>query len=305
MKILITDHLGSHRTTQQIEKWFTQKGHEVTWSMYYEPEMMAEADVTLFAWTEGMLQLALKDGWGKKKKIVTYAMDIEIWSGQPVDTDWSQVDTLVYCSKFMFDLMKERYPIGKVKTAHIPLSVEMGDWEFKEHKPGNKIAVLGHMWNAKGPDMIPMFARELIDKSGRDDWEIHVQGEWRHDVWEWLYYYVKNQIKDLGLEKNVFINEEHIPQINPWLDEFDYFVHFGQKDAFSIGIAEAMAKGIKTFPHNFPGAKDIWGDYVWKTIPELVNRILTEPYESKKYRDHIENTYSNERIMPLWEKILL
>lgn len=304
-KILITDHLGSHRTTQQIEKWFAAKGHEVKWSMYYEPEMMDWCDVTLFAWTEGMLQLALKDGWGKKRKIVTYAMDIEIWSGQPVDTDWSQVDTLAYCSKFMFDLLKERYPIGNVKTAHIPLSVDMGDWSYEKREPGRKIAVLGHMWPAKGADMIPQFAKHLIQMSGKDTWQIYVQGEWRHDVWEWYYYYVKGMIKDLGLENNVFINEEHIPSVNEWLEDKNYFVHFGQKDAFSIGIAEAMAKGLKALPHNFPGAEDIWGDYVWKTIPEAVNKILVDPYKSEEYRDYVDKKYSNEVIMPLWEKILL
>ncbi len=305
MKLYIIDHLGNHRTTQQIEKWFADKGHEVKWDMYYDPKLMEWCDTALFAWTEGMLHLALKDGWGHKRKIITYAMDIEIWSGQPVDTDWSQVDTLAYCSKFMYGLMKERYPIKDVKSAHIPLSVEMGAWSFKERKPGNKIAVLGHMWNAKGPDMIPQLARQLIDSSGRDDWKIHIQGAWRHDTWEWLYYYVKGIIKDLGLENNVFINEDKVSSINEWLEDFNYFIHFGQKDAFSIGVAEAMAKGVKAFPHNFPGSKDIWGKYVWTSIDELVERVLNEDYNSQEYRDYVASNYSNEIVMPFWEKVLL
>ena len=273
--------------------------------MYYEPEMMEWCDVALYAWTEGMLQLALKDNWGKKRKIVTYAMDIEIWSGQPVDTDWSQVDTLAYCSQFMYELMKERFPVKDVKSAHIPLSVEMGEWDYKEREPGNKIAVLGHMWNAKAPEMIPQFVKRLVDVSGKQDWEVYVQGEWRHDTWEWLFYYFNNIVKDLGLEHNIFLNEERISSTNEWLEDKNYFVHFGLKDAFSIAIAESMAKGIKAFPHNFPGSKDIWGKYTWNTIDELVDRILTEDYKSEEYRSYVGSKYSNEQIMPLWEKTLL
>ena len=273
--------------------------------MYYEPEMMEWCDVALYAWTEGMLQLALNDNWGKKRKIVTYAMDIEIWSGQPVGTDWSQVYAIAYCSKFMYDLMKERFPIKDVKSAHIPLSVEMSEWNYKERKPGNKIAVLGHMWNAKAPELIPQFVDTLIQMSGKKDWEVYVQGEWRHDTWEWLYYYFNNIVKDLGLENNIFLNEKKVPSINEWLEDKSYFVHFGLKDAFSMAVAESMAMGIKTFPHNFSGSKDIWGKYVWNTTNELANRIIQEPYSSKEYKDYVEKRYSNEVIMPLWEKVLL
>jgi len=313
MKLYIIDHLGSHKTTRQIEKWFTDKGHEVRWDMYYDPPIMEWCDVAFFAWAEGMMQLALRDEYLEKKQdwssknIVVQGMDIEVWSGQPAGTEWKKIDNVVYCSKFIGDLLLERFPIKtdnpELPIHHIPLSVDMNEWAFKERSPGRNIGVIGHMWNAKGAQLIPQFMRKLIDKSGHDDWRMDIQGYWKHDTWEWYFYYFNHMIKELGLTNNVFLNETPVDSIDQWLEDKNYLVTFSMKDAFSIIVGEAMAKGIKAFPHNFPGSKDIWGKYVWTSVDEVVDRVLNEDYNSQEYRDYVASNYSNEIIMPKWEAV--
>lgn len=313
MKLYIVDHLGDHKTTKQIEYWFEKAGHEVKWTRYWEPEWGKWCDTILFAWTEGMLQRALDPNTPenkgedilKDKRVVTYLMDIEMWAGQHGGTDWSKVDGLAYCSQYIYDVFaKETKLPDNVEVAHIPLSVKMDDWTFAERKPGKNIAVIGHMWAAKGLQMLPEFLYQLRKKTDDTSWKVFVQGDWRHDVWRWFNHYVRNQLKDLGLEDNVIITEDRVPSIDEWLEDKNYLVTFSMKDAFSIIVGEALAKGIPAYPHNFPGAIDIWEDYTWKTIDGLIYMMLNRPKPSADHKFFVASRYSNEEIMPKWEKLL-
>jgi glycosyltransferase involved in cell wall biosynthesis len=315
-KLYIGDHLGSHKTTIQMEKWFNKKGHEVHWDMYYENEKgptpdtnwMEWADVVFFEWCEGMVALALKDGWGKKKPVYCRAMDIEIWAGQAASEDLTDLAGIAYTSKALFKILKEdgdwaaRYK--ELPKAHIPLSVDMNDWNYRERKQGYNVAVIGHMWDAKGANLIPHFVDRLIKETGTRKWRFYIQGDWRHDVWRWYLHYTKHIIKEMGLEENIIINEDRIENMDQWLDDKNYLVTFSMKDAFSIIVAEAMAKGIKAIPHNFLGAKDIWGDHVWTTFDDLITKMVSERYMSPEYHGYVRDSYSNEVIMPKWERFL-
>jgi len=306
-KLYIGDHLGQHKTTHEMEKWFTAKGHEVQWDMYYEPKKAQWADVIFFEWCEGMMALCLKDRWGAKKPVYARAMDIEIWAGQAAREDLTGLHGLVYTSKALFEVMKQddewysKFPA--LPTYHIPLSIDMSAWTYKERSKGHNVAVLGHMWDAKGPNLIPHFVRYLIDKTGDKSWKFYVQGNWRHDVWKWYFYYFNHIVKEMGLTDNIILSEDRVDSIDQWLEDKNYLVTFSMKDAFSIPVAEAMAKGIKALPHNFLGAKDIWGKYVWSTFDELYTMMIDDPYSSKEYFNYTNDRYSNEVIMPKWEKL--
>ena len=306
-KIYIADHLGQHKTTIQLEKWFKEHGHEVHWNMYYDPKEAQWCDVMFFEWLEGMLILALKDGWGQKKPVYARAMDIEVWANNANGADWTGLKGLAYTSKYIFEVCKEAHDFTKyptLKLEHIPLSVDMKEWTYKERVPGHNVAVIGHMWDSKGPALIPQFVRQLIDKTGDNRWKFYIQGNWRHDVWRWYLYYFKHIVKELKLEDNIILSEERVPNINEWLENKDFLVTFSMKDAFSIIVAEAMAKGIKALPHNFPGSKDIWGKYVWSTFDELQYKMIGEVYDSKEYYDYVNDNYSNEVIMPKWHQFM-
>ena len=307
MKICIFDHLGVHKTTKEIERWFASHGHEVRWNMYYDmrekEEYIEWCDVALFEWLEGMVETCLRDGWGKKKPIYARAMDIEIWANNSNGADWSDLTGLAYTSKYLFSLSDQQHNFSQypnLKLAHIPLSIEMDQWPYKERHGGYNIGVLGHMWDSKGPNLIPQFARYLIDKTGNNQWKFYVQGNWRHDVWRWYINYFQYIVKELGLENNIFINEDRVDDLDKWYDQMNYLVTFSMKDAFSIPVAEAMAKGIKAIPHNFPGSKDIWGKYVWSTFDELYYKITNEIYDSNEYYQFVKTHYSNEVIMKKW-----
>jgi len=311
MKICIFDHLGVHKTTKEMEKELVKMGHEVKWNMYYDmrekDQYIEWCDIAIFEWFEGAMERCLKDGWGKKKPIFCRAMDIEIWANNSNGADLTDLTGLAYTSKAYFEVLKENHDLSKypnLKTKHIPLCIDMNDWTFKERKHGKNVAVIGHFWGSKGEVLIPQFVRQLIDRTGDTSWKFYLQGNWRHDVWKWYLYYMKHIIKELGLENNIFLNEERVNSIDEWLEDKNYLITFSMKDAFSIIVGEAMAKGIKALPHNFQGAKDIWGKYVWSDFDELYNEITKGEYNSKEYRDFVQNNYSNEVIMKKWSEFL-
>ena len=309
MRICIFDHLGGHKTTKELEKELVKRGHEVKWNMYYdmreEETHIGWCDIAIFEWFEGAMERCLKDGWGKKKPIFCRAMDIEIWANNAAGVDLSTLTGLAYTSKAYFEVLKGNHDLSKfpnLKLAHIPLSIDMNEWTYREHDKGHNIAVIGHFWGSKGEMMIPQFARELINRSKDKSWKFFVQGNWRHDVWEWYFRYMKHIIKEMELEDNIILDETHVPSIDKWLDDKDYLVTFSMKDAFSIIVGEAMAKGIKALPHNFQGAKDIWGPYVWTSFEELYTKIVNDQYRSKDYYNFVKEHYSNDVIIPIWEK---
>lgn len=306
MKLAIFDHLGVHKTTYQIEKWFASHGHEVKWNMYYDmrekEDFIEWCDVAFFEWLEGMIERCLKDGWGKKKPVFARAMDIEIWANNSNGADWTDLHGIAYTSKYLFGLCDQQHNFNQypnLKKAHIPLSIDMNDWTFRKHEnSGYNIGVLGHMWDSKGPNMIPQFVKQLITVTGSNKWKVFVQGNWRHDVWRWYLEYFKHIVKEMGLEENIILNEERVDNLNDWYDQLDYLITFSMKDAFSIPVAEAMAKGIKSLPHNFPGSKDIWGEYVWSSFEDLFKLMFDKPYDSESYREYVKSRYSNEIVMP-------
>lgn len=305
MKLYISDHLGSHKTTIQLERWFSSHGHEVQWDMYYEPKKAEWCDVMMFEWLEGMVELALKDGWGKRKPVFCRAMDIEIWANNANGADLTDLRGLAYTSKYMFEILKESHDLTKypaLKTAHIPLSVDMNDWTYKKRQPGYNVAVIGHMWDSKGPNLIPQFVKELVQSTNKN-WKFYIQGYWRHDVWRWYLEYFKHIVKELRLEDNIIINEDKVPDMDLWLEDKNYLITFSHKDAFSLIVAEAMAKGIKALPHNFPGSRDIWGDYIWSSFDELYSKMMS-PYNSEEYYQFVKEHYSNDVVMKLWEDFL-
>ena len=310
-KLYLCDDLGQKKTTKELIK-YVQKSYEFKYSMYWDPAMTDWSDIGVIEWAANNAIQCSKWAWKgvnydwSNKQLICRAMDIEVYAGQYRSIQWNHITDLVYTAKHIWEFMnrdinfKEKYP--NLRTWHIPLSVDMNELTYAERKPGYKIAVIGKMWAAKSPEMIFQFLDMLMNVSKSREWEVHILGGWEQGTWGWMRTYRDNIIKALGMEKNVFLYDR-VPDVNTWLEDKNYLISFSQKDAFSLIIAEAMAKGIKAFPHNFWGAKDIYGKYVWSSMVDLAYRILHEPYISSEYRQFIQDNYSNEVIMNKWQKV--
>ena len=328
MRIFISDHLGVHKTTRQMEEWFVKQGHEVKWDAYYNPRWMDWCDVALYAWSEGMFAQCVKAGWGseecngkelfhefheldketftmKRKPIFVWAVDIDIWFRQSQGADFGQAEGLFYMSKDYFDVMdeevkfKENFP--NLPIRHLPCSLNLDEWTYKKRSHGKKIAVVGEQWMSKNPFMITQMLAMLPD-----DYEVHINGVWLEGGWRWTKHQIEHEIKAYGLEGRVFFSttvESIGHTMDTWLEDKNYLVTFSAKDAFSIPVGEAMAKGIMALPHNFAGSRAIWGEHVWDLLPELVDRIQNDEYNSEKYLNYVKDHYSNDVVLTKLEKV--
>jgi len=316
MKVALFDDLsgGSYKTTKELVKYLeAHPDYEIEKSMYWDPAMTERTDISILEWAaNNALQCSnwawkgVKYDWSKKQLIVR-PMDIEVYAGQYRGIHWDKLTDLVYTAKHIWGYMNRDIDFEKkfpnLKIHHIPLSVDMKEWTYKDRRAGKKIAVIGKMWSAKSPAMIFQFLDLLMNVSKDRTWEVHILGDWDKGTWYWMQTYRDNIIKALGLEKNVFLYDR-VESVDEWLEDKNFLISFSKKDSFSLIIAEAMAKGIKAFPHNFWGAKDIYEKYVWSSIVELCYRILNEPYTSEEYRKFIDEKYSNRVIMAKWQEVL-
>lgn len=296
MKIAIIDHLGNHISTKDIESGLVKMGHEVRWNMYYDPKDLDWCDVALFAWAEGMVHRAIKDGWGEKRALFVWMTDIELWHRQYHGIDFSKLAGLFYMSEGIFDVMdkeygiREKYP--RLPCVNLPVPIDLSQWTFKSRGHGKHIAVVGQMWPAKNPNIIPLIANEV-----GGDYIWHVHGKWKDDGWRWMRHQFDHEVKELGLTDRIIVTEDKVDSMDQWLEEKNYLVTFSLKDAFSKVVAEAMAKGIKAIPHNFLGSNKIWRHYAWSTIDDLKIR-LSGHYDSEQYLAYIAEHFSTDTILP-------
>jgi hypothetical protein len=73
-----------------------------------------------------------------------------------------------------------------------------------------------------------------------------------------------------------------------------------------MGVMQAMCKGIKPVIHNFVGAKEIYDKtYIWNTIDEAVEMILSDTYSSLEYRKFIEDKYEYKDKISKLNKLIL
>lgn len=324
IKIYLADN-SLYKTTRQLkEYWEKDPRFELACDPYWNPAKAEWADVIWVEWTEGAIQRASERGgfypsvvsdhkqlpdrdydWSKKI-LINRMIDIEAYYGHYRQVQWQNVDYLAYIAKHVFEMVdkevkfKESYP--NLKTVHIPLGINLDEWTYKARDGyGKNIAWVNHNWTGKGLPLMLQAFRALIDAKHDWDWKLHIVCDWSNE--HWYPPYIHHIIKELGIQDNVIFYDKQ-PDLNGFLDNMDYLVSSSYKEAFSLILAEAMAKGIKVLTHNWIGAKDIWPDeMVWTTIPEFVYKMLEDNYNSEKYRKLAEG-YSHLKEIEAANKMM-
>lgn len=325
MKVYVCDY-DHHKTTKHWIEYLKQH-HEVIVSMYANPVYAEWADVIYIEWCENSAQILAKgeghfddvyDHEGVRgEKGLTYSGDFN-WKGKPMHirpididvyyghfrgVDWANVTSLIWIAPHIGRLLHENitYP-ETLKQYFVPLSVKLSDWTYKERTgEGKKIAWVNHNWAAKGlPLMIQAF-KKLIDFSGDKTWELHIVENGRSTEY-WLHAYVKYMISHFGLEDNVRWHES-VPNVDEFLEDKDYLVSSSHKEAFSLILAEAMAKGIKAITHSWWGADELWPqEMIWYTVDEFpLKLVMNGPYNSQHYKELAEKYSSEKEIAALRE----
>lgn len=315
-KVFVCDAVHG-KTTKHWINWL-KENHEVVTDMYFNPVYAEWADIIFIEWCEPpAIEASRLKGfyegvydhegvWGEREKQYTKDFD---WSGKPIfirgiDMDiyyghyhsvkWENVAGFAYIAEHLKEYIGPFPFPPSLRIAHIPLSVNLNDWKYRERDgTGRKVAWINHNWSGKGLPLMLQAFEKLVRVSGDKSWEFWIISNGLSTE-PWLHQgYIPHMVRTLGLSENVRFFNDGVPNIDEFLEDKDYVVSSSLKEAFSLILCEAMAKGIKAVTHSWWGVDKIWPDeMIWKTVDEFPEKMLNG-YDSKHYRE-LAGRYSHE-----------
>lgn len=325
MKVYFCDY--THHKTSRHWYNYLKQNHQVVEDMYFNPVYAEWADVIYVEWAEGSAIEASRgkghyDGvydhegvWGDKN--AQYTKDFD-WTGKPIYIRGIDIDILFgHFRQINFENVTGFMTIAphidritndgsvaypeKLKRAIIPLSVDLNEWTLNERK-GYKLAWINHHWSAKGfPLMLQAFAK-LVSCYPNNLWELHVVENGRSTE-HWLFRYIEHMLIKLNIKDRVFFYPT-VDSVDQFLQDKDVVVSSSHKEAFSLILAEAMAKGMPALTHSWEGAEEIWPeDMVWITIDEFPSKLTELQKKSPTFFIERASKYSKEKEIQALRKM--
>jgi glycosyltransferase involved in cell wall biosynthesis/ubiquinone/menaquinone biosynthesis C-methylase UbiE len=265
-------------------------------------EGMRWADICWFEWCDELVIYGSKLELAEKKKIVCRLHRYEALTEYPKNVMWKNIDKLIIVTNHLKRILNSQMPgIEKmVDIVTIENGVNLDKYKLKEREKGFNIAYVGYIHQRKNPALLLQIINKLVTIDKR--YKLYIAGQFQDPLVELYWNY---QVEQMGLKNNI-IFEGWQNNINDWLEDKNYIISSSMHESFGYGIAESMSRGIKPVIHNFLFANEIWDKkYLFNTIDEAVNMILSSEYNSQEYRKFIEDNYSLKKQMLKIKEILI
>lgn len=259
---------------------------------------MKWADVCFFEWCDELVQYGSNHNLSKQKKIICRLHSYEAFTDYPSKVKWENVDDLICVAEHIKNYIVSKFAIDSKIIKVIPNGIDLKKYTFGNRKHGFNLAYAGYINYKKGPMLLLHAFKAIFDKDQR--YKLFIAGEFQ-DERDILYF---NQMtKEFGIENNVIFNGWQ-EDLDKWLENKNYIICTSILESQNISVMQAMSKGIKPIIHNFVGAKYIYPEqFLWNTIGEAV-KLISEPYNSKDYRNYIEDNYSIDKQILLFSKVI-
>ncbi|TGB00739.1 FkbM family methyltransferase [Halobacillus salinus] len=249
---------------------------------------MNDADLCWFEWCDELLIHGSQLAIAKHKKVICRIHSYEVFTNYVRRVNWKVVDQVIFVAEHIRQYAVTHTPgLLREQTVVIPNGIKMEKHAFKERTEGFKIAHVGYINFKKGPMLLLHAFHAIHKKDSR--YELYIAGTFQEPRY---YLYFNQMIKELGLEKSVFI-EGWQQDIDRWLEDKHYLLSSSVLESQHLSVMEAMAKGIKPLVHNFVGAKSIYSEeFVWSSIDELIDMVTKGSYDSHAYRGFVQDNYA-------------
>lgn len=300
MKIAIFDHVRKFMS-DIIDDWQKQ-GYTIKIDRYLDPAMVEWADTTFFEFCDISIQRGSdpNDSFYKEKprsegkNIIVRAHDIDLHTGNFNGVHWDWVNHLVFVGSHMRDkFLPQINPPDSVKVHMIPHGINTDKFTFREKPKGNKIA---WVHNINWPKSLNLALQVLAENP---DYELHAVGT---SLDRWQKWYVEEFVKRNNLK---FFHQDHVEDMNQFLEDKDFILLTSMKEAFSFTIGEGMSKGLKPLIHNYPGAEQVWSQkYIWNKVSEI-RPMLEGEHNPKEYQEYIEQNYPLSKMLEAYNKIII
>ena len=243
------------------------------------------ADVTWFEWCDPVLVHASQK-LRKTSRVACRLHSYEAFTSYPQQVNWAFVDHVVFVAPHIEEVFQGRTS-APVATSVIPNGVDLSKLAYKERRRGFNLAYLGYLNFKKNPELLLQCMADLVARDDR--YQLHIAGSFqepRHEL------YFEKMIPAMGLEGRVHLHG-WVDDVDAWLEDKHYLVSTSVLESFGMGIAEAMAKGLKPIIHNWVGAEHVFPDHLrFNTVREFSDLVLEEAYDPASYRTWIEERYA-------------
>lgn len=262
-----------------FKKSFESRGHEFTW---LKKAVAGNFDIALHGWTtDAPMYTATRN--------LMFLRRYELFDGGLNRNDWSGVDGLICVNSWIKGVVGGIFKSRNIETpVHLIYNgTDLSKWKFKERHPHYRIGMACHVHPKKN---LPLALQILSNL--RDEYELHIAGQVQDPC-------TAEYLNHMGkvLRRRVYIYG-HIPseQMDLWWEQMGYCLSTSLSEGNPNNVIEAMAKGIKPVVHNWPGSKDQFPEYLFGTAEEAAQMITSESYESRKYRDLVQEKFSLNNI---------
>jgi glycosyltransferase involved in cell wall biosynthesis len=291
LKIAFIIQDGMDRFVRDLESHFQAQGHEVRRMDRFDPahaqQLLEWADL---AWLEWCLSDAItitQRSWNCR--IVIRLHSLEALHDAPKSINWANVDDLIFVAPHIRDMALEQAPdLTSSTNVHvIPIGVDLERCTYKKRRPGFHLASLGYINYKKGPMLLLHCFERIFSRDKR--YHLHLAGTIQNRRYS---YYFKQMATEMGMGDNLHLHG-WVEDVDSFLDGMHYLVVTSPLESGHMGVREAMARGIKPLIHNFYGARRLYPDeYIFNTIGEFTNQVMSPQYDSQAYRSFIENNYA-------------
>ena len=251
---------------------------------------MEWADICWFEWCNELAVYGSRLPIAMERKVICRLHRYEVFTNYIHQLNLENIDKIIFVSKYIKNLFLSKVNYDESKCEIVFNGINMK--KFRKNLDMNKgfnIAWIGYLNLRKNPMMAIQILYELIKIDKR--YKLFIAGSFQDEA---LKDYIITLIKKLNLEGHVFFND-FIPneKINEWLKDKNYIISTSISEGHPVGIMEAMMCGLKPIIHYFPGIEEFYPEkFIWYTIDEAVEMILSDDYNSTEYRHFIENRYS-------------
>lgn len=246
--------------------------------------------------------IAFFDGYSKTLSDISYMQqtcrvvvrfdESDVYENSVETIHWGNVDTLILPDNLFVKetLFSKASDIEKqVRIVSIGASVDTESFKFSYRGQGKKIACMDDLSLKNNPMFLLQCMQKLVYID--NDYRLYFCGEFADKTTE---DYLRYMVEELELSNAVFF-DSGVPNAAAWLRDKHYVVTASISGSGVEGIAKGMSCGLKPLIHNFPGCSEIVdGEFVFNLAEDFCNLILSESYESARYRGIVEERYSQK-----------
>lgn len=298
---------GNFHFAEDIIRFFRSLGaevHKVDSTLLDLEQLQDEmqwCDAAWFEWGNGPIIPASK--LPKTCRIICRVHRCEIYGTEARSVNWNNVDDLILVSPKFVDEFKAHIEanIESMTRVHvIPNALDIEKFSYRDKPKGFEIAHITRFHPDKNPVLMLYIMQELVKRDKR--YRCHVAGHIQDMV---QFQYFQHMVDTLGLQENI-LYDGRVNDIQSWLDDKHFLLSTSVVESQGVGIMEGMAKGLKPVIHNNFGNPSCHFSekYIFNTIDEAVEMILSDDFHPGEYRDFIEKRYALDKIHPQYQELV-